>query len=60
MRFKGETKIGQVLVQKEVDNSLTKEAQLQQKIEEMDSFKFALDEEVRDTNRKRYPIERSL
>ena len=53
LRVKGEKKRGQVLAQKEVDKSLTKEDQLQQKIEEMDSFTFELDEEVRDTNRKR-------
>ena len=40
-------------MQKEVDKSLTKEAQLQQKIEDMDSFIFPLAEEVRDANCKR-------
>ena len=40
------------MVQKEVDKSLAKEAQLQQKIEEMDSFTFELAEEVRDADRK--------
>ena len=44
---------GQVLVQKEVDKYLTKEAQLQQKLEEMDSITFELAEEVRDADRKR-------
>ena len=53
MRVKGEKKRGQVLVQKEVDKSLAKEAQLQKKIEEMDSFTFELAEEVRDANSKR-------
>ena len=32
LRFKGEKKRGQVLVQKDVDKSLAKEAQLQHKI----------------------------
>ena len=41
------------MVQNEVDKSLAKKAQLQQKIEEMDSFPFQLDEEVRDINLKR-------
>ena len=41
------------MVQKKVDKYLAKEAQLQQKIEEMDSFTFELAEEVRDANRKR-------
>ena len=40
LRVKGEKKRGQVLAQKEVDKSLAKEAQLQQKIEDMDSFIF--------------------
>ena len=40
-------------MKKEVDKSLVKEAQLQHKIEEMDSFTFELAEEVRDANRKR-------
>ena len=40
-------------MQKEADKYLTKEAQLQQKTEEMESFKFELAEEVRDANRKR-------
>ena len=53
LRVKGEKKRGQVLVQKEVDKSLAKEAQLQQKIEEIDSFTFELAEEVRDVDRKR-------
>ena len=43
---------GQLLVQKEVYKSLAKEAQLQQKIEEMDSLTFELAEEVKDANRK--------
>ena len=41
------------MVQKDVDKYLAKEAQLLQKIEEMDSFTFELAEEVRDANRKR-------
>ena len=41
-----------MLAQKEVDKSMAKEAQLQQKIEEMDSFTFELAEEVRDADRK--------
>ena len=53
LRFKGENKIGQVLVQKEVAKYLAKEAQLQQKIEELGSFTFDLAEEVRDADRKR-------
>ena len=53
LRVKGEKKRVQVLVQKEVDNSLAKESHLQQKIEDLDSFKFNLAEEVRDANRKR-------
>ena len=53
LRVKGEKKRGQVLVQKEVDKSLVKEAQLQHKIEKMDSFTFELAEEVRDANLKR-------
>ena len=53
LRVKGEKKRGQVLVQKEVEKSLAKEAQLQQKIEEMDSLTFELAEEVRDANHKR-------
>ena len=53
LKFKGEKKRGQVLVQKEVDKSLSKEAQLQQKIEEMESFTFELDEEVMDADHNR-------
>ena len=53
MRVKGKKKRGQVLVQNEVDRSLAKEAQLQQKIEEMDSLTFELADEVRETNCKR-------
>ena len=53
LRVKGEKKRGQVLVQKEVDKSLAKEAQLQHKIEEMDAFTFELAEEVRDADSKR-------
>ena len=53
MRVKGEKNRGQVLVQTEVDKFLTNEAQLQQKIEEMDSFTFELAEEVMDYNCKR-------
>ena len=41
------------MVQKEVDKSRSKEAQLQQKIEEIDSFTFELAEEVREANLKR-------
>ena len=52
-RVKGEKKRGQVLVQNEVDKSFSKEAQLQQKIEDMDSFIFELAEKVRDANCKR-------
>ena len=52
LRVKGDKKRGQVLVQKEVDKSLAKEAHLYKKIEEMDLFTFKLDEEVRDANRK--------
>ena len=48
-----EKKRGQLFVQKEVDKSLAKEAQLQRKTEEMDSFAFGLAEEVRDANCKR-------
>ena len=44
LRFKGENKRGQVLVQKEVGKYLKKEAQLQQKIEKMGSFTFELAE----------------
>ena len=44
LRVKGEKKRGQVLVQKDVDKSLAKEAQIQQKIEELDSFTFDLAE----------------
>ena len=40
LRIKGEKKRGQVFVQKEVDKSLEKEARLQQKIEDMESFTF--------------------
>ena len=40
------------MAQKEVDKSMAKEAQLQQKIEEMDSFTFELAEEVMDADRK--------
>ena len=36
LRVKGEKKRGQVLVQNEVDKSLAKKAQLQQKIEDME------------------------
>ena len=50
LRFKEEKKRGWVLVQKEVEKSLAKEAQIQQKIEELDSFKFELAEEVRDAD----------
>ena len=53
LRVKGEKKRGQVLVQKEVDNSLAKEAQLQHKIEDMESFTFELDDEVKDAYCKR-------
>ena len=53
LKVKGERKRCQVLVQKEIDKYLAKEAQIQQKIEEMDSFTFELAEEVRDTYRKR-------
>ena len=42
-----------MLVQKEVEKSSAKESQMQQKIEELDSFTFKLAEEVRDANRKR-------
>ena len=42
-----------MLVQTEVDKSLAREAQLQQKIEELELFTFELDETVRDANRKR-------
>ena len=42
-----------MLVQKEIDKSLEKEAQLQKKIEDMDSFTFELVEEVRDSNHNR-------
>ena len=42
-----------MLFQKEVDNSLAKEAYLQQKIEGLDSFIFEFAEEVRDANRKK-------
>ena len=52
LRVKGEKERGQFLVQKEVDKSLAKKSQLQQKIEEMDSFTFELAEEVRDADRK--------
>ena len=41
------------MVQKEVDKYLEKESQLQQKIDEMDSFTFEFAKEVRDANRKR-------
>ena len=41
------------MVQKEVDKSLVKTSQLQQKIEEMDSFTFDLDEELRVADCKR-------
>ena len=51
--LKGEKKRGQVLVKKEVYKSSAKEDQLQQKIKELDSFTFKLDEEVRDTDFKR-------
>ena len=40
-------------MQKEVDKSLAKEVQLQQKIEDLDSFTFELAKEVRDANCKR-------
>ena len=53
MRVKIGKNKGQVLVQKEVDKSLAKEAQIHQKIEEMDSFTFELDGEVRDADLKR-------
>ena len=53
LRFKGEKNRGQVLVQKDVDKYLEKEAQTQQKIEELDTFKFELAEEVRDSDCKR-------
>ena len=42
-----------MLVQKEVDKSLEKEAHMQQKIEELDLITFELAEEIRDANRKR-------
>ena len=42
-----------MLVQKEVDKSFEKESQMQQKIEDLESFTFKLAEEVRDANRKR-------
>ena len=44
LRVKGEKERGQVLVQKEVEKYLPKEAQLQHKIEEMGSFTFDLAE----------------
>ena len=50
---KGEKERGQVLVKKEVDKSLEKEDQLQQKIDEMESFTFYLAKEVRDADLKR-------
>ena len=53
LRVKGEKNRGQVLVHKKVDKSLAKEAQIQHKIEEMDSFTFELAEEVRDADRRR-------
>ena len=53
LKAKGENKRCQVLEQKEVDKSLSKEARLQQKIEELESFTLELDEEVRDSDRKR-------
>ena len=53
LRVKGEKERGQVLVKKEVDKSLEKEDQLQQKIDEMDSFTFYLAKEVRDADLKR-------
>ena len=53
LRVKCDNKRVHVLVQKEVDKSLAKEAQLQQKIEELDSLTFELVDEVRDANRKR-------
>ena len=40
-------------MQKEVENFLAKEAQLQHKIEEMDSLNFELAEEVRDADLKK-------
>ena len=40
-------------MQKKIDKSLEKEAQLQHKIEELDSFTFELDEEVRDADHNR-------
>ena len=40
MRVKGEKKGGQVLVHKEIYKNLEKEAQMQQKIEELESFTF--------------------
>ena len=48
LRVKVEKNRIQVLVQKEVYKSLAKEYQLQQKIEELESFTFELAEEVRD------------
>ena len=53
LRVKGEKSRCYVLVQKEVDKSLAKEDQLQQKIEDLYSFIFELAEEVRDADRKR-------
>ena len=53
LRVKGEKKRGHMLVQKGVYKSLAKEAQIQQKIEDLDSFTFELAEEVRDADRKR-------
>ena len=53
LRLKGEKKRGQVLVHKDIYKSLAKEAQLQHKIEELDSFTFELADEVRYADRKR-------
>ena len=41
------------MVQKEIYESLAKEAQLQQKMEKLDSLTFKLSEVVRDAYRKR-------
>ena len=53
LKVKREKKRVHVLVQREVYKSLAKEAQLQQKIEDLDSFTFDLDEEMRDASFKR-------
>ena len=52
LRVKVEKNRGQVLVQKDVDKYLEKEAQTQQKIEELDSFTFEFNDEVRYADRK--------